>query len=402
MHDDALDGIRVIELGEGVSAPFCARLFSDYGAEVLKVEHPQSGDVTRRWGPFRGDRPHPEKSGLFFSLNTNKSSITLDPGRPEGREILLKLLARADILVENNSPQQMREWGLEYAALSEVNPDLVMISITPFGQTGPYADWKGYDLNAFHFSAAGHRYCGRPGEAPLEHGTFSAEYFGAYAATAWGLAAVYGRKIAGGGQQLDVSCSEVLGALFVGTENIGRYAQDGDFSSRGAMMSGGPSTIFPCKDGHVWMMALEPGQWDGLVEAMGKPDWAMVELFRDRLERVQNADLIEGKIMEWTLQHTKQEIMDLCQANACPSTAVYTVAEALEHPHVAAREFIVELEHPLMGRVRSLGPPIRLPESPGGPRTPAPLLGQHNENVYGTLLGMSDAELQKLRADEVI
>ena len=177
MPDDVLTGIRVVELGSEVSAPFCAKLFADYGADVIKVE-PPGGDVTRRWGPFPDDIPAEEKSGLFFFLNTNKRGIILDPSTTEGRERLLDLLSRSDVLIENNPPEQMRAWGLDYSTLSARNPDLVMISITPFGQTGPYADWKGRDLNAFHLSGTGSRYCGRPGEPPLKHGTFSADFFG--------------------------------------------------------------------------------------------------------------------------------------------------------------------------------------------------------------------------------
>ncbi|MBP1685942.1 MAG: Formyl-CoA transferase, partial [Deltaproteobacteria bacterium] len=154
MARDALSGITVIELGEGVSAPFCAKVFADYGADVIKVELPE-GDVARRWGPFPGDRAHSERSGLFFFLNTNKRGITLDIRTADGRAQLLRLLAQADVLIENYPPWRMREWGLDYATLAQNHPNLVMISITPYGQTGPYADWQGYDLNAFHLSAAG-------------------------------------------------------------------------------------------------------------------------------------------------------------------------------------------------------------------------------------------------------
>ncbi len=167
MPEGALEGIVVIELGQEVSAPYCSKLLPDYGADVIKVEDPDRGDRTRRWGPFPKDQVDPEKSGVFHFLNTNKRSVTLDVTQARGREFFLKLLRQADVLVENNHPAQMRSWELDYGSISEVNPDLVMISITPFGQTGPYSDWKGYDLNAYHLSGASSRYCGRPGEAPL-------------------------------------------------------------------------------------------------------------------------------------------------------------------------------------------------------------------------------------------
>ena len=382
MDPGALEGIKVVELGQRVSAPYCAKLFADYGADVVKVE-PPGGDVARRWGPFPGDVPHPEKSGLYHFLNTNKRGITLDVTRAGERDRLLEILKDADVLIENNAPARMREWGLDYASLSASNPDLVMISITPFGQTGPYRDWKGYDLNAFHLSAASSRYCGLPDKAPLEHGTFAADFFGAVAAAAWGLAAVYGRKRAGGGQQIDVSCAEAIAATFVGGQNIGGYAQDGVFGRRTGvgMPLGAPATIVPCQDGHVWMLALEPGQWNGLADVMGNPEWMQLEMFQDMYARAQNADLIYPLIEEWTREHTKLEIMERCQAAGCPVTAVFDVAEAAEQPHLLERGYMVELEHPELGRFRDLGAPFILPDCPGGPVRVAPLLGQHNAEV---------------------
>ena len=404
MAGGALEGVNVIELGQAVSAPYCAKLFADYGADVIKVESPSGGDIARSWGPFPKDVPHPEKSGSFFFLNTNKRGVTLDVGNDRGRDMFLQLLEQADILIENNSPRQVRDWGLDYATLANVNPNLVMISITPFGQSGPYADWKGCDLNAFHLSGASSRYCGRPGESPLEQGTFAADFFGATTAAAWGLAAVYGRRVAGGGQHLDVSCAEVVASLFVGSQNIGAMAQDGKFDRRtGVGMSlGAPATILPCKDGHVWILALETAQWNGLARVMGNPEWMQMEMFQEMLVRAQNSDAMYPLIEQWTMEHSKWEIMEKCQAEGCPVTAVFTVAEAAAHPHLAARQYLVELEHPALGKIRDLGAPFKLPESPGGPRRPAPLLGQHNAEVYDSLLGLKADDLAELRGAGVI
>ncbi len=384
---DALGGIAVVELGQGVSAPYCARLFADYGADVLKIETPDVGDPVRQWGPFPGDVPHLEKGGLYHFLNTNKRSVTIDVRSEAEREKIRDLIARADLLIENHAPLQMQEWGLDYATLSRVNPKLVMISITPFGQTGPYANWKGVDLNAFHLSGASSRYCGRPGETPLQHGTFAADFFGAITGAAWGLGALYGRDVVAGGQHVDVSCAEAIAGPFVGAYNIGGYAQNGTFDRRTGvgMPLGAPATIVPCADGHVWMLALEPGQWNGLADVMGNPEWMGADLFQDMFSRAQNADLIYPLIEEWTAQHGKQEIMDRCQAAGCPVTAVYTVAEAADHPHLRERDYRVELDHPVLGKVHTLGPPFKLPASPGGPRKAAPLLGEDNESVLQQL-----------------
>jgi len=404
MPTGALEGIRVIDFGQLVSGPYCAKLFADYGADVVKVEPPGCGDTARTWGPFPADKAHPEKSGLFFFLNSNKRGVTLDVTTESGRDIMLRLVKQADVVVENNLPKQMLAWKLDYATLAKVNPDLVMISVTPYGQTGPYSEWKGYDLNAFHLTATGSRYCGRPGEPPLEHGTFAADFFGAVTGAAWGLAATYGRRSAGGGQHVDVSCAEAIAATFVGGQNIGGCAQDGVFDRRtGVGMSlGAPATILPCKDGHVWMLTLEAAQWNGLTRVMGNPEWMQLEMFQDMFVRAQNADAMYPLIEQWTMEHSKWEIMEQCQANGCPITAVFTVAEAAEHPHLKERDYFVDLEHPVLGKLRDLGAPFKLPESPGGPREPAPLLGQHNADVYGSLLGMSADELARLHSKGVI
>ena len=386
----ALAGLRVIDFGQGVSAPHCARLFADYGADVIKVE-PPAGDAARASGPYPDDVPDRERSGLFFFHNTNKRGVTCNVGHPEGRRLFLELIGKADVLVENSLPARMRQWQLDYPTLAALNPRLVMISITPFGQTGPYSDWNGYDLNAYHLSGASARYCGRPREMPLEHGTFSADYFGSVTAAAWGLAAVFGRDAVGGGQQVDVSCAEAIAAAFVGGQNIGGLAQDGRSDSRTGvgMPLGAPATILPCKDGHVWMLALEPGQWKGLCKVMGDPEWARLDMFDDMYTRAQNADLIYELMRDWLMAHGKMEIMEMCQAAGCPVTAVFTVEEA---------GHFVDIDHPALGRVRSLGAPFKLPASPGGPHSPAPLLGQHNQDIYGGLLGLPAAEITRLQA----
>lgn len=403
MSDGALGGIRVVDLGEMVSAPYAAKLFADYGADVVKVEAPERGDRARGWGPFPGAVPDPERSGLFFFLNTNKRGVTCDVRDPRGRDLLDRLLEGADVLIENYLPPHMRALGLDYPSIAARHPNLVVVSVTPFGQTGPYAEWNGYDLNAFHLSGASSRYCGRMGEPPLEQGTFAADFYGAATAATWGLAALYGRDVAGGGQQVDVSCAEAIAATFTGGQNIGGAAQDGRFDKRtGVGMSlGAPATIMPCKDGHVWVLALEAAQWDGLARAMGNPDWMAVDIFQNMLSRAENRDMIYPLIEEWTSEHTKMEIMNACQAEGCPVTAVFTIREAAEHEHIADRGGLVTLEHDELGSIRTLGAPFQLPECPGGPTTPAPLLGEHNHTVYSEL-GLSRDQMTALERANVI
>jgi crotonobetainyl-CoA:carnitine CoA-transferase CaiB-like acyl-CoA transferase len=210
--------------------------------------------------------------------------------------------------------------------------------------------------------------------------------------------------MAGGGQHLDVSCAEAIAAAFVGGQNVGGYAQDGVFESRTGvgMPLGAPATILPCKDGHVWVLALQPGQWNGLASVMGDPDWMQLEMFQDMFVRAQNADAMYPLIQQWTMEHTKWEIMEKCQEKGCPSTAVFTVAEAAEHPHLQERGYIVDVQHPVAGAIKHLGAPFKLPESPGGPHDPAPLLGQHNQEVYGEVLGKSADDLARLSSDGIV
>ncbi len=394
MSTGALDDLRVVELGQMVSAPYCAQLFGHFGAEVITVE-PPTGDISRRWGPFPGGVAHPERSGLYAALHTDRLGLTLDLDHPGGPYLLRRLLADADILVENNAPAEMDRWGLDYPSLAAVNPDLVVISITPFGQTGPYRDWRGYDLNAFHLTATSSRYCGRPGEAPLEHGTFSADYYAAVAASTWGLAATIGRDLVGGGQHLDVSVAEVIAATFVGSQTIGGAAQDGLFDRRTGIGMGrsAPAAILPCRDGYVWMLVLETGQWRGLVRAMGSPEWAQLDMFDELTVRGENKDLIYPLVQEWTMRHDKLEIMEMCQAEGAPVTAVLTIEEVVEHPHLRERHHFVELDHSTLGPLLHLGAPFRLPDCPGGPRRAAPRLGEHNDEVWVQRLGVDPAEL---------
>jgi len=377
MTATALRELRVVELAEMVAGPYCARLFADLGAEVVKVEAP-AGDGARRMGPFPGDVPDPERSGLFFHLNTGKQSVVLDLDRPEDRDRFRQLVADADVLVEDRRPGELARLGLSYEELCADNPDLVVVSITPFGQTGPYAEWAGYDLNAFHLSGSSSRYLGRPGETPLEPGTFAAAYMAGAAGAAWGLGAVLGRDRVGRGQHVDVSEAEVSAALFTGALNITTYRQTGIAEKRTGlgMVITAPAGVMPTKDGHVWMLAVEPGHWRGLARAMGEPEWmADPELSENMFARGMQADMIYERVGAWLAERTSAEVMDVCQKNGVPTTAIMSPSAIAEHPHLRDREFVETVTHPALGSVRRLGPPFRRGGDDGAVRAPAPLLG---------------------------
>ena len=310
-----LEGLTVVELGDRVAAPYCGRLFAESGARVVKIESP-TGDLARGWGPFPGDRPDREQGGLFHFLNADKESVVLDLEQAADRDQLHALLATADLLIESLRPGELARLGLDPARLAEINSDLVVVSLSPFGQTGPYRDWKAYDHNAYHISGSGHRYCGRPGDAPLEQGTFLADFYGALAGAAWGLAAVYGRDVAGGGQQLDVSTAELLATTLVGGWNVPGFRRHGYINTRtGIGLSGAPASILKCNDGHAWVFALEPGQWKGLAKVMGDPEWMSLELFDDVWKRGAERDVVYPLLEEWTRTRSKWEVMEIGRAH---------------------------------------------------------------------------------------
>lgn len=404
MAHGALHGIRVIELGQMISAPFCARLFADYGADVVKIEPPK-GELARQMGPYPDHKPDPEKSGLYFTLNTNKRAITLDHTQKSGQELLLKLIADADVLIENYQPAEMKQWGLDYATLETINPKLVMISITPFGQTGPYASWKGYDLNAFHLAGIGSCYVGDPDREPLKPGTYLADYFGGTTGATYGMAAVFGRDVVGSGQQVDVSCADVLFATITGAIDFGRYELTGEERSRtgkGSNISS-PSGIFPCKDGHVWMFAADPAHWAGLVNCMGNPEWAVDPAWADPMVRgEQHSEEIEKGLTKWMADKGKMELMDLFQSNNVASTAIMTPTELVSHPHLPARGFFHNISHPELGEITDIGAPFQMKESPPTPPHAAPTLGQHNEEIFCGRLGLDAETMSNLRAQGVI
>lgn len=376
-----LEELTVLELGDRIAAPYCGRLFAESGARVVKIETP-AGDVARRWGPFEGGRTDPERSGLFHFLNAEKQSVVLDLESESDRRAFLDLVATADLLIESQPPGMLAGLGLDYETLAERNPELVQLALTPFGQTGPYRDWKAYDHNAYHLSGTGHRYCGRPDDAPLEQGTFLADFYGATAGAAWSLGAVLGRERAGGGQLLDLSTAELLATTMVGGWNVPGYRRHGYVNKRtGIGLSGAPASILPCADGHAWIFAIEPGQWTGLAKVMGDPEWMHLEVFDDLWKRGLERDIVYPLIEEWTRERSKWEVMERCQAEGSPSTAVMTVAEFAAHPHVVGRGFIGRTETADGRTMPNLGAPFRPSKGRIGLERGAPRLGEHTRIV---------------------
>lgn len=272
-HEQALSHLRVVELCNLVSGPYCTKLMADLGAEVIKIEPPGTGDSARRRGPFLRDNPHPELSGLFLHMNTNKLGITLDIRTAAGRTIFKELLKQADILVEDNPPAVMEELGLTYEDLEPVNPRLIMTSITPFGQTGPYRDFRACELVSFHAGGEGYLlpiHSPYPDREPVKAGSNFGDCACGLSASLATLSAAFAAAVTGVGQHIDISKQDVLMSLV--QNHVCTYANLGEIHAR---VGADFLLVLPmeCRDGHVMMTIVNNEEWLGLVRAMGDPAW---------------------------------------------------------------------------------------------------------------------------------
>ena len=395
MIQQALDGISVLDLGEYVSGPYCAKMLAAFGAEVIKVEKPGKGDVARRMGPFPGDEPHPERSGAFLYLNTGKKSITLNLESATGLQIFKELVGTTDVLVENFQPGVMASLGLDYTTLESINPRLIMTSITGFGQSGPYRDYKMSSIVGYAMS--GHQYInGEPDREPLQGPGPQPEYQGGLHGFFGTLAALYSREDTGQGQQVDVSIMECLTGFHQFT--IIRYTYGGEIKSRtgNRYESSYPITIYPCKDGHVALSASSPQQQELLYALVGMPELGEDPRFISPLDRIANAEAYDALVMPWFQERTKEEIFHTCSQWRVPCAPVTHPGELLSDPHFREREFFVEVDHPEAGKLPYPGAPFRMSETPWQTGR-APLLGEHNEEIYCQRLGYSREDLVKLR-----
>ncbi|HKD67242.1 MAG TPA: CoA transferase [Candidatus Binataceae bacterium] len=399
----ALARLKVVEIGELVSAPYAAKLMADMGAEVIKVERPGAGDAARTRGPFPGGKPHPGQSGLFLYLNANKYGVTLDIAQPEGFELLEELAAGADVLIHNVWPPDMDRVGLNFDRLARRNPRLVMTSITPFGTTGPHRSWRSEDLTTWSsggvcvLNGAGP---GHPELPPLKafgsHAGFQAGVHGAVAT----MGAVFARLRSGKGQHVEVSAQE---SLVSQNEMVFEYWPYMDvIATRLGRKPLQPLETMQCKDGWIYICCVEEHQWRSFVALMGNPEWADEEIFADRLKRGENWEALEIFLREWVGEQTVLDLYRKAQARRVPFAPVSTMGDLLNSEHLKARGFFVELKHPVAGQHRYPGAPVQYGATPWQIRMPAPALGQHNGEIFGQRLGLARERLDQLNARGVI
>jgi CoA:oxalate CoA-transferase len=393
----ALNGIKVLDMAEDRGL-YVAKMLADLGADVIKIENP-NGSPARHVCPFKNDTPGLESSLYFLNFNTNKRGITLNIESSSGQGIFKQLVRRSDILIEDSSVGRMHSLGLDYPILQDINRGLIMASLTGFGQAGPYAMYKAPDIVSQ--AMGGLMYVNGPLNAAPVIAPGEQSYYSVSAAAVCGiLAALFLRLRTHEGQLIEASTHEVMATLAGG---IMQYSNNGQIAQRsGSRFSTVPGRIYPCLDGYFHILTIRPNHWRGFLEVLRNPEILMGEEWLSAKYRNTHADIIDARVIEFTMKHTRMEIAELCQARGVPCTPVNTPADYYQDRHVQERGFFMEIEHPVIGRFIYPGPPCRLSKTPCRIERAAPLLGQHNQEVYCQELGYNVAELANFKASGIV
>ena len=400
MNSQALSGISVLDISECISGPYCAKLLGEFGADVIKVEKPGCGDRARQWKGDFDDGQRLEKSPLFLYLNTNKKSITLDLKTDDGRALFYRLIDGVDIMVENRMPGTLDRLGIGYEALKKNNPGLILVSITDFGQTGIYKDYKGGRLVGY--AMGGYLYVnGEPHREPLAGAGEQASYQGGINGYIGALSALLKREKTKSGDHIDVSLMESMAAIHQYTLN--RYAFSGKIQKRSGNrhMWAHPVTIYPCIDGYVAISAVTDDQCERLLLMMEKQYLLTDERFIRGDSRLANADAFDLLLLPWFKKRTRREIAESCAEWRIPAASVNSMEDLLNDPQYKAREFFSFIDHPVMGRLPYPSAPFKMSKTPAQCRR-APLLGEHNQSIYIERLGLAENEFELLVRKGVI
>ena len=393
-----LKGLRVIELGVLLAGPFCGQILGDLGAEVIKVEPPGQGDPLRDWGTVKKDG-----HGVWFPIVArNKKCITLDLRQADGQEVLKDLIKEADFLLENFRPGTLEKWGLGYDVLSAINPALIMIRVSGYGQSGPYSHRAGF--GAIGEAMGGMRYVvGDPSTPPSRMGISIGDELAATFACLGALSALHYRERTGRGQVVDSALYEAVLAMMESL--ITEYDKTGFIRERtGAILPNvAPSNVYKTLDGLVLIAANQDTVFARLCEAMEQREWPKDPRFVNHQARGTHQRLLDGLIEAWTQTLTTREVLESMDKHGVPAGLIYRAPDMLEDPHFKARQAIVTTQHPYFGDLKMQNVAPKLSESPGGIRSAAPTaLGEHNDEIYSRILGYTAERLAALRAAKVI
>ncbi len=392
-----LADVRVIEMGVLLAGPFCGQLLGDFGAEVIKIEQPGVGDPMREWGQEKA-----QGHSLWWPVVArNKKSITLNARETEGQQIIKQLVAEADILIENFRPGTMERWNLSYEELAEINPRLIMVRITGFGQTGPYAKQAGY--GSIGEAMGGLRFVvGDPDKPPSRMGISIGDELAATYACLGALSALHVRQTTGRGQVVDSAIYEAVFAMMeslIPEYQIGGYVRQRTGS---ILPNVAPANAYPVKDGDYLVAANQDTVFKRFAEAMGRPELAEDSRYATHTARGRHQQELDELISAWTQTMTAAELREKMNEHGVPSGKIYTAADMLEDEHFAARQAIVSVPHTLFGELKMQNVFPRMSDTQGKVRWPGPELGEHNKEIYQDVLGMADEQIAQLKEKGVI
>ena len=392
-----LSGLRVLELGTLLAGPFCGQLLGDFGAEVIKIEPPGQGDPMRNWGREKANG----KSLWWPVVGRNKKAITLDLRQADGQDLLKQLVAKSDFVLENFRPGTMEKWGLGWEQLSAINPRLIMIRVSGFGQTGPYSRQAGF--GAIGEAMGGLRYVvGDPTTPPSRMGISIGDSLAATFACIGALAALHHREKTGRGQVVDSAIYEAV--LNMMESLVTEYDKVGFIRERtGAILPNvAPSNVYRTSDGMVLIAANQDTVFSRLAEAMGQPGLATDPKYSTHGARGANQVELDALVERWTETQATRHVLELMDRFGVPAGLIYRAPEMLDDPHFKARDAIVTVPHPDFGELRMQNVAPKLSETPGAIRRPSPAMGQHNDEVYGRLLALSAERYAQLKAGKVV
>ncbi|MCI0794400.1 MAG: CoA transferase [Chloroflexi bacterium] len=392
MPPGALDGVKVLDLSQDIAGSFCARLLADYGAEVLKLE-PPGGAALRRMGPFFQDDPHPEKSLFFLVLNLNKKGATINLESATGRAIFKELIEHVDVVVESYQPGYLASLGLGYDDLEQLNPGLVMTSITPFGQDGPYSQYQGEEIVSYAMGMI-MSVSGIQGREPLKHGGFQAQYEGGLNGAAATAMALFSQVNTGEGQHIDVSVTECVASSMMATQTM--YPFMGGTQHRRRAQGGMFTHPMACADGWIIVQTGGGASWEDICDLFEAPEM-MDPRFSDPAQRPQNGAELDRIIVDAIKDRSKWDLFPKAAQARILFGVVQTPRELVECPQLASRDFFREVDHPVIGRIKVPAVLFNFSVSPYQLRCPSPTLGQNNQEIYVEGLGYSQEDFCRLR-----
>ena len=395
--DAPLEGIKVLDLSRVLAGPFCCMMLGDMGADVVKVERVGRGDDVRSVGDKVGG-----ESLYYLMMNRNKRGVTLDFRHPEGIALLKALVQKADVLVENFRAGTMEKMGCGYEVLKEINPRLIMASISGFGQDGPYADYACYDMIAQAMSGL-MDLTGEPDRPPVTTGTFVVDYSSGLYAALGIVGALRAREATGVGQRVDVALLDTAVSFLITA--IPEYLLLGKKMTRRGNRDRycAPANLFRAKDGRwVFVAAATDSLFPRLLKVMGREEVLQDPRFAKNEARMNHIEEAEALLAEWVKARTADEVVSLVRGAGLPCAKVATIDEVVEDPQVRHREMLVEIEHPTVGRFPMHGLNIHYSHTRQEIRRPAPLLGQHNEEIYGEWLGLDTQTVARLKENKII